>query len=57
MATNLTAIRLSKEKREKLNKIAETLDCTYGGKGSIAKLLDDILENKLIISKNLSKTP
>lgn len=55
MATELTAIRLSKDKKEKLNKIAETLDCTYGGKGSIAKLLDAISENKIILSKNLSK--
>jgi hypothetical protein len=55
MATRQTAIRLSKEKQDKLSAIAYSLDCTYGGKGSIGKLLDAIANNDLIISKNFSK--
>ena len=54
METEKTTIRLSKEKRKKIVQIAEVLDCTYGGKGSIGKLLEAIADNRIILSKNFS---
>lgn len=57
MPTERLTFRLSKKNRDKVNKIAETLDCTYDGKGSIPKLLKAIADNKIILSKNLSNTP
>lgn len=54
--TNQITIRIEKKDRDKVLKIAETLDCTYGGKGSIARLLKAIADNKIIVSKNFSDT-
>lgn len=55
MPTEKITIRLNKDTRNKVNKIAETLDCSYGGKGSIAQLLKAIADNEVILSKNFSK--
>lgn len=56
MATEKITIRLEKETRNKINKIAETLNCSYGGRGSVAQLLRAIADNEVIVSKNMSKT-
>jgi hypothetical protein len=52
-----TTIRLSEERKEKLSAIAYTLDCKWGDKGNITKLLEDIADNKLLVVKNFSITP
>jgi len=50
-----THIRLDIEKKKVVTKIAESLGYTYGGKGSLSKLLEAIADNELIIVKNFSK--
>lgn len=56
MTPNLT-IRVDQHTRNKVELIAQTLDYSYGGKGSIAKLLKAIADNEIIISKNFSNKP
>lgn len=48
-------IRVTPETEKKLEKIAETFDLTYNGRGSKAMLLQAIANNELVLSKNFSK--
>jgi predicted DNA-binding ribbon-helix-helix protein len=47
------SVRLEDEEIKELHKIAESLNYFYGGKPAFSKVLKDIAQNKLIISRKL----
>ena len=49
--------RVDADTPEKIQKIAESLGYTYGGKGSQGKLLDAIANEELILYKKVSTSP
>ena len=55
MINKSVAFRLSQKEIDALNNIAVSLNYFYGGKPCFTKVLRDIAEGNLIISKNISK--
>lgn len=55
--TEHTTFRLTKNSREKLTAIAYSLDCKWGDKGSITKMLEQIAKNELVVIKKISTLP
>ena len=43
--------RLSHDRKERLDKILVSLDCTYGGKPSVGTMIKKILKGDIILTK------
>jgi hypothetical protein len=56
MTENIT-FRITKNTKEKLTAIAYSLDCKWGDKGSINKMLEQIANNELVVIKKISLLP